>query len=119
MSSGSNQPGSFDEFWIWYLHQHRHPVSRGLHYTGSILTIAVLVLAAVWTPWVLLALPVVGYGPSWIGHYFVEKNKPATFGRPFWAAVAEYRMFWLWATGRIGKRLQQAGVTPEQSPPSQ
>jgi hypothetical protein len=46
-------------------------------------------------------LPVVGYGPAWIGHFFYEKNRPATFSHPFYSLMGDFRMFADVISGRI------------------
>ena len=51
--------------------------------------------------WLLLAVPVVGYAFAWYAHFFVEHNKPATFGHPFYSLVADYRMLFLMMAGRM------------------
>ncbi len=57
-----------------------------------------------------MAAPIAGYGCAWIGHFGIERNKPAAFSEPFWSFKSDYRMFWLWATGRLGGELAKAGV---------
>ena len=51
--------------------------------------------------WLLAAVPFVGYGFAWYAHFFVEHNKPATFGHPFYSLAADYRMLFLMMAGRM------------------
>lgn len=77
---------SFAEFYPFYLSQHSDPVCRGLHYLGSILVLLLLLFSLLSGQFVwLLALPVVGYGFAWIGHFGFEHNKPATFQYPVYS----------------------------------
>lgn len=41
----------------------------------------------------ILLLSFIGYGFAWIGHFFVEKNKPATFIYPSYSLICDYKMF--------------------------
>ena len=50
--------------------------------------------------WWLLAMPVVGYGFAWVGHFFFEKNKPATFTYPAWSLMGDFKMFGETITGK-------------------
>jgi len=85
---------SFEEFWPYYVAQHAQPANRALHFTGTSLVLAIV--AAVVTlgmPLWLVLVPVAGYGPAWIGHFFVEKNRPATLKYPLWSLRGDFRMY--------------------------
>ena len=102
---------SFSEFWPFYLREHSRPATRALHYFGTSLVVAVAITAIVLSQWLLLvALPVAGYFFAWIAHFAVEKNRPATFTYPAWSLVADFKMWFLWLTGRLGPELERAGV---------
>jgi hypothetical protein len=51
-------------------------------------------------PWFFAAAGVVGYAFAWIGHFFFEKNKPATFTYPVWSLMGDFRMFFEIVTGK-------------------
>jgi len=48
-----------------------------------------------------LAMPLAGYGFAWIGHFFFEKNKPATFTYPLYSLAGDWVMYKDILTGRI------------------
>jgi hypothetical protein len=86
---------TFEEFWPFYVSQHSKKATRILHFVGTTGAMA-CVAGGLLTKrrWLLALAPVVGYGPSWIGHYFVEGNKPATFKYPVWSLRADMVMWW-------------------------
>lgn len=99
---------SFEEFWPFYVCEHRVPACRALHFVGSTLALVVIGLAIAVNPWFLLAAPVVGYGFAWVGHFWIEKNKPASFSYPLWSFIADWKMWALMLTGRMGREVEQA-----------
>jgi hypothetical protein len=99
---------SYEEFWPFYVSQHRHPVNRGLHFSGTTLVLVCLAATVVLSPFFLLAAPFAGYGFAWIGHFFVERNKPATFSYPLWSLRGDFRMYRLTLLGRMGPEIEKA-----------
>ena len=99
---------TYAEFWPYYLGEHRLPRTRALHFFGTGLAIIVLVGAIVMQAWwFLLAAVVCGYLFAWIGHFFVERNKPATFTYPLWSLYSDFRMFGFWLAGRLEGELKR------------
>ena len=102
---------SFDDFWPYYLREHSRPRTRALHYVGTSLVIGIALYAVLSGSWaLLLVLPVAGYGFAWFAHFAVEKNRPATFSYPLWSLAADFKMWWLWLTGRLGPELERSGA---------
>lgn len=95
---------SFSEFYPFYLQEHTNPRCRALHYIGSTLVLVLLVFSIVAGNYALLwFLPVVGYGFAWVGHFFIEHNRPATFKYPFYSFVGDWVMLKDFLTGRFRK----------------
>ena len=116
MSKAVREYQSFDSFFPHYLREHAEPGTRALHYVGTALVIAIWLYALVTLNlWLLLLTPLAGYGFAWAAHAFVERNRPATFTYPWWSFLSDFKMFGLWITGRLGPRLEAAGVQPARS----
>lgn len=93
---------SFREFYPYYLSEHSNRNCRRLHFVGTALVIAIVLYAASSGSWpALLAVPVAGYGCAWLGHYFYEHNRPATFTHPLYSLMGDFVMFRDILTGRI------------------
>lgn len=100
-----------DDFWHFYLHEHSRASTRALHLVGTTLA-ALFILAAIWfrSPWLLLGAAVWGYSLAWVGHFFFEHNRPATFRYPLRSLAADWKMWALFLMGRLGKHLERHGV---------
>ncbi len=99
---------SFEAFWPYYLAEHRLPSCRALHYLGTTaatLSLVFLLATGFWT-WLWL-VPLLGYGPAWIAHFVIEKNRPATFTYPRWSLAADYKMFMLFLFGGLQEEMDR------------
>jgi hypothetical protein len=99
---------TYEEFWPYYVSQHLHPVCRALHLVGTTCVLAALLAGVLESRWWLLAMPLAGYGFAWVGHFFFEKNKPATFTYPFWSLRGDFRLYRLSLLGRMRPELRRA-----------
>lgn len=93
---------SYSEFYRYYLTEHQNKTCRSLHFIGTSLVFVLIFLALYLSLSVLwYFVPLMGYGFAWVGHYYFEKNKPATFTYPFWSLISDFRMFFDIVLGRI------------------
>jgi hypothetical protein len=105
----SQRIGSFREFWPFYVGEHAQPLNRKLHFIGTSLFLACTVAALVTMRWWLFVLmPVSGYSFAWIGHFFVEKNRPATFQYPIWSFWADLVMYGKMWSGEMDEEVRKS-----------
>jgi hypothetical protein len=101
MSSQGQRYRSFGEFYPFYISEHADRSSRRLHVAGTGLSIIFFVAAITLLDWrLLIAAVICGYGFAWAGHFFFEKNRPATFTYPLWSLMGDFRLFWETVTGQ-------------------
>ena len=93
---------SFQEFYPYYLSEHSNSLCRWLHFVGTT-GVVILLIMTVYSgnPAWLLLTPVVGYGFAWVGHFFFEHNKPATFQYPFYSFIGDWVMLWQILRGQV------------------
>ena len=85
---------SFAEFYPHYLSEHANRTSRRLHFIGSTLVLACLIAGVATGRGLYFAIiPFCGYGFAWVGHFFFEKNRPATFKRPLYSLMGDWVMY--------------------------
>ena len=102
MASEAKRYASFTDFYPFYLSEHANRTCRRLHFAGTSLGLACLALAAVTqNAWWILAGLVTGYAFAWAGHYFFEKNRPATFTYPFYSFLGDWVMWKDTLAGKI------------------
>ena len=93
---------SFRDFYPFYLTEHSRSGTRRLHFAGTLLVLLSFGFAVVTQRWGFLALvPLFGYGFAWVGHFAVEKNRPATFQHPLYSLAGDFRMFADMVRGRV------------------
>ena len=101
-------PRSFAEFWPHYVLAHRHPATRAFHCVGTLVGWLLLLAAmGLRRPWLVLAALVVPYALAWFSHFFVEHNRPATFGHPLWSWLADQKMVALMLVGKMGEEVRR------------
>lgn len=99
---------SFAEFYPYYLAEHSKPLCRALHYAGSTVVLLLLGWLSYSGLWHFVwLLPLAGYGFAWVGHFFIEHNKPATFQYPWYSLLGDWVMYKDFLTGQLAAKLQQ------------
>ena len=108
--------GSFEEFWPFYVSQHRRRGTRAVHFAGTTLGLVFLAPAIMTSrPLFVLWGLVAAYSLAWIGHFFIEKNRPATFQYPLWSFLGDMKMYALMWHGGMTAEAERLGY-PEPTP---
>lgn len=94
---------SYEDFWPYYVSEHRDPTCRKLHFIGTSLVMGMALNPLLWP-----ALPLAGYGFAWVGHFKFEKNRPATFDYPLYSLRADFRMWRKILLGKMPSELAKA-----------
>jgi len=93
---------AFRDFYPFYLSEHQNRTCRRLHFVGTSIGLLCLVTALVTRHgWFVLAGLVAGYVFAWVGHFFFEKNRPATFTYPLYSFMGDWVMWRDTVTGRL------------------
>jgi len=93
---------TFNEFYPYYLTEHRNKTCRLLHVIGTTIVFALAITAIYHNiPKLWIFVPIAGYGFAWAGHFFFEKNKPATFKYPLWSLMSDFKMYFQILSGKL------------------
>ena len=94
------------EFYPYYLTEHQNFTSRALHFIGTGIFVVVFIYALIFGPWWLAVVaPTFAYSLAWIGHFFFEKNIPATFKYPLYSLASDFMMSWDIMNFRVRKKI--------------
>ncbi|MBY0370313.1 DUF962 domain-containing protein [bacterium] len=86
---------SFAEFYPFYLKEHSRRGTRVLHFYGTAFGLFLGLIALYTFRLRFAVLGIVGaYAMAWIGHFFIEKNRPATFRYPLYSFMGDWRLFY-------------------------
>ena len=106
--SKNQKINNYSDFWDFYVSEHSNPTNRLLHFIGTSLAIILLIWFLINGMWLYFPLCLVfGYGFAWVGHFFVEKNKPASFQYPFWSFISDYVMLFYMISGKMNSEIQR------------
>ncbi|RMA77621.1 DUF962 domain-containing protein [Umboniibacter marinipuniceus] len=92
---------SFNDFWPHYVREHAKPSTRMLHFIGTSLILPLVYLGITTSSYWFLSIPLVAYGLAWTGHFFIERNRPATFQYPLWSLLGDFKMFAYMLQGKM------------------
>lgn len=107
----NSEPTNYEEFWDFYVAEHSQPLTRLLHFIGTSLSLVLLVWIIRSGDWIYFPLCLlVGYGFAWASHFFVEKNKPATFKYPLWSLISDYKMSFYMLTGKMNAEVERVKI---------
>jgi hypothetical protein len=99
---------SFHEFWPHYVAEHSRAPTRLLHLLGTGVGLAFVIYSIGTGRWWLFPIALIpGYGAAWIGHFFIEKNRPATFQHPLWSFMGDYKMIWMMLSGKMDAEVKR------------
>jgi hypothetical protein len=93
---------SFETFFPFYLGEHANLTNRRLHLIGTSIVAGIFLntLKDMFSGKemdfgkTIRKVLGIGYGFAWIGHFFFEKNQPATFTYPLYSLRGDFRMLW-------------------------
>ena len=66
---------------------------------AGVLLLSIVLLIGVDPLMFFVILP--AYSFAWSGHFFIEKNRPATFDYPLWSLVGDFKMCFLMWKGQL------------------
>jgi hypothetical protein len=108
---------TFSEFWPFYVLEHSQPGTRQLHFIGTtLLFICLAAIPLIGSVWFLLIGIVTAYGCAWIGHFLIEKNRPATFKYPFLSLAGDFKMYAMMLAGKMDREVERLRTATPSAP---
>lgn len=99
---------TLEDFYPFYLSQHRNNLCRLLHLVGTSLATLIMIYGIFTLSLITMLLSLVyGYGFAWVGHFFIEKNKPATFKYPGMSLACDFIMAYHILTRQLHPKLTE------------
>ena len=84
---------SFKDFYPYYLSEHKVKTNKILHIIGSLTGLSFLFYIIYIEKYKFIPISFLfGYTFAWVGHFFFEKNKPATFKYPVYSFIGDWAM---------------------------
>ncbi len=85
-----------------------------LHAIGTFAGTSLIIVFLLGGRWFLLPLALIpGYGLAWVAHFFIERNRPASFKYPLWSFLADYKLVALMLTGRMTEEVRRAQTSKQ------
>lgn len=107
----AEKPETFPQFWRHYLRDHAEAGTRRLHFLGTGLGVAALLLGIVrLDPMIAILGLLLGYVFAWTGHALIERNRPSMLSHPVWSFQCDVRMFRLMLGGRLDAERARAAT---------
>ena len=99
---------TYAEFWDFYVREHSQPLTRYLHFVGTMLSLVITVWIIRSGSWLYFPLTlIVGYAFAWFAHFYIELNKPATFKYPGWSFISDYKMVFYMLIGKMNGEVER------------
>ena len=112
----ADAPRTFEEFWPHYVMAHRQPATRAFHFAGTFIGWGMLIAGLLMRSlWLVLLAPAVPYPIVWFSHFFIEHNRPASFGHPGWSWLADQKMVALILAGKMGNEVRRVSAAPTET----
>ncbi len=101
----------FTDYWPLYLRAHRRRATRVSHYAATTVGLSGSAVGLAMLDIIVFGVGIgCGYALAISSHWLFEGNRPLIAVNPVWGAVADLRMTWLAATGRLAPELMRHGI---------
>ncbi len=89
--------------------EHLDKSNRVLHFVGTTLVIMIALYSVLTLQLSYIKfIPLAGYSFAWVGHFFFEQNRPATFKYPVWSLMSDFIMYFDTINGSLDSKIEKA-----------